>query len=1299
MTSPPNAQQNASCEARIRIALVDRAQSRKVTPWEGTFDDLERNLRADGQRIAGKDGRGFIVSSFKRGEGLSPGTRGMVGWFRQKHLVDETWLLGLDFDMHPGDPLTVLEPLRALGLDVIVYTSHSHGRREYLRAKAREQLTTGKNPLAGDELEAAVDRAGDVPRYRAVLPFSRPVTPAELREIHPHICRYLGAVVDHAGADPNRLFYTPRMKAPDAELDPWIVRWHGEALDPDNLPGGVSVAELLAIATAAKAPTKPPVSEPERQRRATAVGGLSGRSRWKADERAERILQRAVDELAGATPSTRHHTVYVVGCRIGNWSAVIGASGVAHWRARAFDAAMSAGVGADRANEVDRTLDDGIARGEANPVDVDDAVGRARSILPILVDDIGDDAPAAAEPPMALDDARMRVREILGEALHTRGVVAVAADPGVGKTTVVVEALPELFAGGKRVRIALPTNKLANEIHATTTQHALEVLGSGEAVAMLAGMGLEPKRHAGNCENWTAIQAARRANGIAGVRDVCRRCNLHPTNIATTKKPKRSPDGGVVVDRNGKPVLVEKREGSPCDFFREVWAAREHSITFTTHALEVERTRARAETWIDVGAFTQADDGQRYRPAARWTPDGLRLTLTEHDDGVAPPVLDGVDDEGACRAWIAACVGADADDLEALRGKLAADADDADDLLVVDESPKAVDAHRSVRVKDLAAWRGLGDVVIDDATFTRLVGLMTAARMEKRWTPSSTLATVLRHREAIAVRRDVDGKAVSLLGAQLIGEHGAQAAQGAIPLALTDAPEAEALDALEAACRRGWSGCYVDAEGTLRLTEIRSIGGAGARSTVYLDGTATKQTARALFGPDVGFHRVAVKLHENTTTTRIDWSAAKRELPSVDEIEKEKDDKKRDELERDRDAVLTRLRAVVKRFETPTTAWVLHKAWCDDDGVRALLPDAIDDKRVIYFNSADAVGSNRFRDCTRIVLCDWFVPRAAKQNAAEVLAHRAGDDPALRGAAWGDEAEQQLEAAIWLQAAHRVRPCESPREIVAMTERGLPAFWPAPAVIDCDELVADELGILPSGKKGAAMLLAREVRAHGAVALGSRVRTANQSAENYYCGSVRSLETALQCYRGHGGLGAACADAGVSLAWAKTDSPGAGIPVVFDPNRPPDLDRVVALLTELGVSPAWVQWRDERVDLETGADEALAALVSLPSLEAVAWEAVASSLGVSLSTARRRLRSAGLTSLEGLRDAWVRAHTPDHVVVDDGDGVRVALVGTWAWLRVAPLPDVVAWERLHPSSMPPSSPSPCSTSWCGRVFR
>jgi hypothetical protein len=157
--------------------------------------------------------------------------------------------------------------------------------------------------------------------------------------------------------------------------------------------------------------------------------------------------------------------------------------------------------------------------------------------------------------------------------------------------------------------------------------------------------------------------------------------------------------------------------------------------------------------------------------------------------------------------------------------------------------------------------------------------------------------------------------------------------------------------------------------------------------------------------------------------------------------------------------------------------------------------------------------------------------------------------------------------------------------------------------------------------------------------------------------------------------------------------------VAFDPTNPPDLDRVVALLTELGLSPAWVQWRDERVDLETGAADALAALVSLPSLEAVSWEAVSSSLGVSPSTARRRLRSAGLTSLEGLRAAWMRAHTPDHVVVDDGEGGHVALVGTWAWLRSAPLPDVVAWERLHPSSTPPPPPSTCSREWCGSVFR
>ena len=1291
-TSTTNAQHGASCAAVIKIALVSAADARFVTPWEGTFDGLERCLRIDGQRIDGKDGRGIVVSSFKHGDGLTAQTRGQVGWFRQKHLVDETWIVGLDFDAHPGDLLKVLEPLRAAGLDVIIYTSHSHGRREYLRAKARKALTSGKHPLEGAALEAAVDAAGDCPRYRALLRTTRPLTRDELREVHRYLCRYLGAVVDRAGDDPTRYFFTPRRKAPDAELEPMIIRWRGDALDPDALPGGVSVAELLAIAAAAKAPSKPPVAEPERARRAAAVSGLARRSRMKADERAERVLQRAVDELACATPMTRHDTVWIVGCRIGNWAAVIGPAGVAEWRARALDAGQAAGMGADRAAENERTVDDGIARGMGNPIDVDDAVGRPRSILPILVDDVGGDGTEGDsddETPMRLDDARVRLREIMGEALHGRGVVAVAADPGVGKTTVVVETLPELFAAGKRVRIALPTNKLANEIHATATRHALETLGDGGALALLASMGLEPKRHNGNCQNWAAIEAARRANGIDGVRDVCRRCDLHPQNIATVRVPKRSPDGGVVVDGAGKPVMVDKREAPPCDFYKEVWQAREHRLTFTTHELEVLRTERRATTWVDVAAFKAADAERRYHPAARWDAEGLRLTLIDDEHGARPPELDGNDDEGVCRAWLADADGRPcADDLETLRRKLADDADDADDLLVVDESPKATTKGSSVRMRDLIIWRGIGDVVIDEGPFARLIGLMREAEADGKPKGSGALATLLRA-DDLSVRRTVDGRAVSLHGAQLINEHGDTAAKGAIPLALTDAPPAEALETLEAACRRGWAGCYVDRAGVLHLSEVRHIGGQGARATVYLDGTATRGTARALFGADVRFHRVAVALHEGTTTTRVDWSAAKSALPArIGDDEKAPDDE-RERNRRERTKTLLRLRAVVKRYESPTTAWVLHKAWVDDDEGRALLADAVADKRVTYFNAGDAVGSNRFKGCTRIVLADWFVPKAAKGAAAEVLAHRASADPGLAGHGWYDEAERQAEGAAWLQAAHRVRPAEAPREIVALTERTMPANWPAPAIVDVDELVADELGLLPRGRKGAAMLLGREVRARGAVALGCGATGAPESADNYYCGSRRTLETALEAYRDHGRYPAAARDAGVELAYARTSTGGAHA-VAFAPDAPPTLDRVVALLTEHGLTPAWVEWRGERVDLETGADEALAAVVSLPSLEAVSWEAVAAALGVSVSTARRRLRSAGLTSLEGLRDAWTRAHTPDHVVVDDDGGHVVALVGSWSWRALAPPPDVERWDRLH------APPSTSSAAPCGR---
>jgi hypothetical protein len=667
-------------------------------------------------------------------------------------------------------------------------------------------------------------------------------------------------------------------------------------------------------------------------------------------------------------------------------------------------------------------------------------------------------------------------------------------------------------------------------------------------------------------------------------------------------------------------------------------------------------------------------------------------------------VLEGTPDEveAQCRAWVAGADGLpSADDLDTLRAKLAALADNETDLLVIDENPRAVDVQHAVREADLVVWRGAGDVIMTEDALDAVRTLLAAAVVDARTVGPAELAEALPP-GALTVRRNDVGRAWSKVGRALVAEHAAGAATGKIPDELADAPDAEALEALEAACRRGWEGCYIatatprrgkDDDETARvssvlhLTHPRAIGGEGVRSTVYLDGTATEASSRALLGGACRFERIRAALHPDTRVVRVDWSAATRALPRP-----KMKGPRVDRVKATRRATLQRLSAIVKRYETPTTAWVLHKAWCDDDEVRALLPDAFDAGRVVYFRAPEATGSNKLAACTRIVLADWFVPRAAVGALAGTLEGRARRSEV--DADWNAEATHQLEGAELLQAAYRVRPVQDPRELVLLSERDAPETmgWPAPTVIDPDELVADELGVLPAGRKGAAMLLAREVARWGAVALGSRCKPLPRGGAAHWeavsgprpispvdpigeqgHGPETALQRAATHWRGNGRAAAWAEAAGVALAYVRTAEAGAPVPVFFDPARPPTAETVAGLLSE---APAWLEWQGVRLELEDATGPVLEGVRRLPSREAVTFDGLAASLGLSVSTVRRRLLPVGIRSVDDLRAWWERARTPDHVVLDDADVQGVALVGSTVWLQRAPSHDVKRWHQL-----------------------
>jgi len=1200
-----------------------------VIPWQGDFDALEAELVNDGRTIDGKDGRAIVMSAFRIGDGHTEGTKGRIGRFRQEALISSTWLLGLDFDTRMGEPLDIVSPL--LGGDAIVYTSHSHGRFDAVAVKLRDMLAKKKkNTLQGEALAAECARLARAPRFRLLVPLARSVTPAEYRALWAWADKTCGGGSDDSCSGPMRLYYTPRRQADDAQLAPWFKRFRGAPLDPDNLPDGLTVSALLAAESATAKTPRAPLAKAEQERR---------RAEWDAlplDLRARgegQVHHACAAALARAAESTeRRPGLFNAACVIGRMQETgllsdDDAAAYAETLLRLTTGRMS---GDDK--DLQRHLRNGLKLGRGTVPTVAqmdpskrDAAGRR--MLPII-----DDDDSLALP---LEDARAKVRDVIAQAVQDRGCFSVAADPGAGKTHAVIAELPDLWRGGVSVRLAVPNNTLAREVLDDVLLRSMPVMGAHEAVDFRDAVGLEPKRTAGNCKNFDAVNAGRRAGGIVGAHEVCRLCDLHPRNSENM---------------------------SDCDFFADVMKAKDYRVTITTHALEVQRTTARARTVVDVAAFRKADKANgdtRYRAAAAWSPEGLELSIVEDAQGIAPPVMPegaasaGV--EAVCRQWLAQAAGAAGDGLEALRSALLASADDVVDLLVIDERPKAADEQRKVSSTDLVMWRGAGDVVIEDGPFGQLRTLMAAAAHKGAVIGAAALAQAV-PAGALTVRRaDLFPDMVwSHLSGQLLRDHAADAAGGAIPLALHNAPDFGALAVLEAAAARGWTGCYIGKDGALHLLQPLRIGRDGVRSTLYLDGTATREAARALLGPDCRHTRVRVALHPDSRVVRVDWSAGKNKLQA---------DASGADAVRRRELNLEKLAAVVARFESTATAWVLHKSWIEDAQVRALLADAFEGLRVTYFGAADAVGSNRFKQCARIVLADWFVPAAAQAAAGEALAMRAAGDAGLVDTDWRAHAAHALEGAEIVQAAYRVRPAEAAREIVLLTDRGLPPGWTAAETIHADDLLAAELGLVRT-LRGAGWLLRDTVAKHGPVALQCRVEQSCHSSRDSIGErqdrSTRLPNAALAAWLQSAGATALAAAAGLLRGYVRTARGGHPVPVFFTVEAPPTLAQVGGLLA--GVAGAWLEWRGERLQLEDGAAQALEALGRLQP-GAVTWESLAAELGTSPSTARARLRPLGVTSLVELQARWSALTAPAHVVVDAAgpDGPVVVLHGSLAW--------------------------------------
>jgi predicted P-loop ATPase len=317
-TGLPRAVEDA-LEQRIEAAVQGAVNDFEVVPWVGSFDELEALLRRDSAAERKKEGPGVCMSAFTIGEGRTPKTEGLVGRFRQQHLITTTKLLGLDFESLPGDPFDFVAPFA--GCDALIYSTHSHGRLEECREKERKKL---KKDVVDDEVEARA-RA---PRFRLVLRLKRHVTWDEYRKLWLWADRLCGGGSDESCKDATRFYYTPRRKADDAVYEPFIVRWRGDALDPDALPDGRKVSDLPHPDDEKKGRATGANSNSGERKSAVSAADAAGRfaaldeeTRRRVGEVARADVKRTIERLREPKKlDSRRKHLYVCGCRIGERS-------------------------------------------------------------------------------------------------------------------------------------------------------------------------------------------------------------------------------------------------------------------------------------------------------------------------------------------------------------------------------------------------------------------------------------------------------------------------------------------------------------------------------------------------------------------------------------------------------------------------------------------------------------------------------------------------------------------------------------------------------------------------------------------------------------------------------------------------------------------------------------------------------------------------------------------------------------------------------------------------------------------
>lgn len=429
-------------------------------------------------------------------------------------------------------------------------------------------------------------------RYRIIIAIKRDLAIAEAQALLAEIgrrARLCGADLAPESGDSWRLWWMPRTR-PDAHRSPNVIALEGAALDPESLPWGGSVAELVkaqeAAQEAARTKAAQEAASEARKRAQTRAAAPIADLDERARRRVSKTLQGMCDDiLSKLAKGGRCNKIYSNGRRLGRHVAAgfLDADALCDLEQAVQSAcALAPDLNPRRALE---SLHNGYRKGLGEPLEereLDKLRGsapttkrpqRARAEKPPAPPELNQVKGVGA---VSLEEGRAQIRTAGAAIFEQGGGAFLAGPPGLGKTT----TAQELHKGAKGLRFIVRHTREAILKDASAIPGAIPVLGRSSAGASKgrAQFGPTVTGEYTTCNNPEVLRRGKAGEGVDGL---CKACQLREACTA----------------QNGQAGMMKRAEDAIAKSAGVIVCGFDHLLYFLK--LAHEKGVAPASIWLD----------------------------------------------------------------------------------------------------------------------------------------------------------------------------------------------------------------------------------------------------------------------------------------------------------------------------------------------------------------------------------------------------------------------------------------------------------------------------------------------------------------------------------------------------------------------------------------------------------------------------------------------------------------------------------------------------------------------------